>query len=105
MTDRPVMGLGSWTVRRRFLFAVVGFCMGVVSYILWKDMTSTVAETAITMAFLCITSAVGGYVFGATWEDVQTRKILGPAATASKKTSATTTAEVTTSTADTEGGA
>lgn len=72
--------------------------MGCVSYVLWKDMTSSVAETVITMAFVCITSSVGGYVFGATWEDVQTRKVLGNIAKpgSGKKPTVTAAASVTT---------
>lgn len=107
MTDNlGTAGLGSWARRRRFLYIVVAFCMVCVAYVLWRDLTSSVAETAITMAFICITSSVGGYVFGATWEDVQTRKVLGSIVKPStKKPTVTAAAAVTTTPSDEDGGA
>lgn len=65
---------GSWKIRRRFMFITSAFCMGVVSYCLYKDLTSVVAESAVTMAFFTLTSIVGSYVFGAVWEDSKIRE-------------------------------
>ncbi|UYA99028.1 hypothetical protein P9A54_gp43 [Xanthomonas phage vB_Xar_IVIA-DoCa10] len=64
----------SWRVRRRFMFAVSAFCMWVIGYVLYRDLGSSPADTAITMAFLTLISIVGSYVFGATWEDVSLAK-------------------------------
>lgn len=72
----------SWAIRRRFMFAVVAFCMATVAYVLWKDLSSGPADTAVTMAFLTLLGIVGSYVFGATWEDISMTKIRGPAAAA-----------------------
>lgn len=59
----------SWIRRRRFLYAVNLFCALSIGWILWHDMSSAVAEAAITMAFITIMTSVGSYVFGATWDD------------------------------------
>lgn len=72
--DRPSQGIGSWKVRRRFMFAVTAFCMACVMYILYKNLESSVAETTITMAFFCLSTIVGSYVFGATWQDINMAK-------------------------------
>lgn len=74
MAERNADWKSSWTVRRRFMFAVAAFCMWTIGYILYKDRTSGPADTAITMAFLTLISIVGSYVFGATWEDVSIAK-------------------------------
>lgn len=68
----------SWTLRRRFMFAVSAFCMLVVGYILVMRLDTGPADTAMTMAFFTLIGIVGSYVFGATWEDVATKRILGP---------------------------
>lgn len=79
MDDREsnIPGVGSWKTRRRIMYANLAFSMGVIIWVLWKDMTSTVAETAITMAFFSIISTVGTYVFGAAWQDISTVKVHG----------------------------
>lgn len=51
------------------MFAVSAFCVGVISYTLWKGMDTKVAETAVSMSFVALISIVGSYVFGATWDD------------------------------------
>lgn len=75
-------GQSSWRIRRRFMFAVSAFCMWTVAYVLWRDLSSGPADTAVTMAFLTLLGIVGSYVFGATWEDISMTKIKGPAAVA-----------------------
>ena len=69
MTERKD-GPGSWKIRRRFMFAVSIFCVLVISYVLWKQLSGSVADTAITMSFVTLMSTVGSYVFGATWQDI-----------------------------------
>ena len=71
------------------MFAVSAFCMWTIAYVLWKDLTSGPADTAVTMSFLTLLGIVGSYVFGAAWEDVSMAKIKGPAAvTAQRQTPA-----------------
>lgn len=65
----------TWRYRRRVLYLTLAFCMLAVAYCLWKDRTSSVADTVVTMAFFTIISAVGSYVFGATWEDTVVTKV------------------------------
>lgn len=64
----------SWKRRRRFMVAVIGFCMGCVAYVLGMNMDSESAQTAVSMSFVVIGSTIGSYVFGATWDDSNTRK-------------------------------
>jgi len=75
--DRPSVGVGSWTVRRRFMFIVIAFCMGVVSYCLWQNLESRVAETAVMSAFFVIGTTIGSYVFGAAWQDISSIRRTG----------------------------
>jgi len=70
--DRPVQGLGSWRVRRAFMFIVSLFSMGCVSYVLGAGTRGRVAETVVEMAFGTITLVTACYVFGAVWQDVST---------------------------------
>ncbi|UGL62756.1 hypothetical protein [Xanthomonas phage FMYAK-P1] len=86
MTDRNENWKSSWRVRRRFMFVVCAFCMWVIGYVLYRNLASGPADTAITMAFLTLISIVGSYVFGATWEDVSLAKakLKTPAGTAGK---------------------
>lgn len=64
--------MGSWRIRRRFMFAVSAFCMLIIGYIIFRGIDTETAQTAINMAFLCLISILGSYVFGATWEDIST---------------------------------
>mgnify|MGYP000474489200 CR=1 FL=1 len=54
--------------------AIVAFCFAVVGYILWRELESKVAETAVTMAFFLLGSVSGSYIFGATWQDISLGK-------------------------------
>lgn len=65
--------LGSWKVRRRFMFAVSGFCVLVVAGTLLSGRADAVAGTAITMSFTTLASIVASYVFGAVWDDHNAR--------------------------------
>jgi hypothetical protein len=59
-----------WRIRRRVLFATIGFCMLTVLHAITLGEDTRVAETAITMAFMTMVACVGSYVFGAAWEDI-----------------------------------
>ena len=60
----------SWKRRRRYMCAVTAFTMGVIVWILWSGRDTRVAETAMTMSWLCLIGIVGAYVFGAAWQDI-----------------------------------
>lgn len=64
----------SWQIRRRFMFIVSGFCMVAIFFVLWKDLTSGAAETAVSMGFATLLGIVSSYVFGAAWEDINVIK-------------------------------
>lgn len=72
MHDRPNEGVGSWKMRRRFMWIISGFCMWTITYILLKNLDTRVAETAVMSSFLCLGGIVGSYVFGAAWQDIRT---------------------------------
>lgn len=67
--------LDTWAKRRNFMVSVCWFCGTVILYVLWKGEDSKIAETAITMAFITLTSIVMGYVFGAAVEDISKLKM------------------------------
>lgn len=68
------MNQDTWRMRRRFMIVAVAFCMGVIAYVLARDLQSSSAETAVNMAFIIIGTTVSSYVFGAAWEDINKRK-------------------------------
>ena len=59
----------SWSKRRRYMYLVSLFCAGVITYILWKELDTKPAETAMMFAFLALITTTGSYVFGAAWDD------------------------------------
>ena len=67
--------MDTWAKRRKFMVSVCWFCGAVILYVLWQGADSKIAETAITMAFITLTSIVMGYVFGATVEDISKLKM------------------------------
>ena len=62
---------GSWENRRKYLFATTAFFMLVISYCLWQNLDTSVAEAAVSMASIGININIGCYVFGATYQDVK----------------------------------
>lgn len=56
------------------MFTVVGFCMMVILYCLFKNEDKEIFETAIVASYLLIGGIVGSYVFGATWQDIKLNK-------------------------------
>jgi hypothetical protein len=59
----------SWENRRRVIFSTLGFCAGVIIYVLWNGEDKEIYETAISMAFITGSTTVGAYAFGAAWEN------------------------------------
>lgn len=82
--QRNIDWKSSWRIRRWFMFGVSAFCMWTVAYVLYRDLDSGPADTAVTMAFLTLLGIVGSYVFGATWEDVSKAKLLGASRSGAK---------------------
>jgi hypothetical protein len=54
------------------MIVIVGFCMAVIAYVLWSGNDTETARTAISSAFLTIGASLGSYVFGATWQHINT---------------------------------
>jgi len=71
------IGVGSWTIRRRYLFANTAFNFLVVFLAILFRPDSTVAASAVTMAFVSQMASIGAYVFGAVWDDTNLRSFLG----------------------------
>lgn len=63
--------LGSWGVRRTFMFVVSAFCCWVVAYVLINRIDTRPADTAVMFALLGLLGIVGSYVFGAVWQDIK----------------------------------
>lgn len=62
---------GTWVVRRRFMMAIVAFCMVTIAWTIQTGRTDRVAETVITMSFGVLWATLGSYVFGAVWAKVK----------------------------------
>lgn len=56
------------------MFGVSVFSMWTIGYVLIHGLDTRSSETAVEMAFLCLTGIVSSYVFGATWENIHRMK-------------------------------
>ena len=61
----------NWRVRRRIVHATLAFCGGIIVYVLTAGQDSSVAEAAVSGAYLLAGAVIGSYVFGAVWEDTR----------------------------------
>lgn len=59
-----------WNKRVRFMYAVNAFCMVAIAWVLYFELETAAADTAVTMGFLGLITTTGSFVFGATWQDV-----------------------------------
>jgi hypothetical protein len=59
----------SWTIRRRYMFALTAFCMAVILLALLVKPDAGVSATVVSFAFGTLTGTLGTYVFGAVWDD------------------------------------
>lgn len=75
MTQAQPRKLDNWEVRRIFMLIQMLFCKIVVAYVLWFDLQSRVAETAVDFSFVLMGTIILAYVFGATWNDIQMTKL------------------------------
>lgn len=73
-TTASTTNTDSWRYRRRFMFAITGFCMGVIVTALLAAPIASVAEIAIMMGFGTLVAIFGFYVAGATWDDHSIRE-------------------------------
>ena len=58
----------NWRHRRRFMLAIVTFCMAVIVYVLGFGTDTEVMSTAVSMSFTILGTSLAAYVFGAAWE-------------------------------------
>lgn len=77
MATEPKTGLGSWRLRRVYMWAVSIVCVWVIAYVLVKELDTRPADTAMMMAFIVLMGCVGSYVFGAVWDDKNKMEFLG----------------------------
>lgn len=63
----PTPRFDTWPRRRRMMWTVLSFCIGVICYCLWQE--PKYGETAIEYSFIVIGLTVLGYVFGAILDD------------------------------------
>jgi len=59
------------------MFAVLAFCIVLITFIVVSGTDTEAAKTAVDSAFWCITLVLSAYVFGATWEDINRMKRIG----------------------------
>ena len=68
--ETEAITVGSWRIRRNFMFAVAGFSMSVVALTLIADRTGTVAEIAVQCSYWILFGILLLYVFGVTIQDI-----------------------------------
>ena len=68
--DKPENSIGSWRIRRYYMFTVSAFAMASVAYSLYAESTSTVAEIAVQSSYWLLFGITLLYVFGVTIQDV-----------------------------------
>ena len=73
--EKPVQDKPSWENRRKVIFGSLLFCMAVWIYVLGAPIfevtiSDKIADVALTMTAFLAGSVIGGYVFGAVWQDV-----------------------------------
>ena len=64
----------NWKYRRRYLMVVTGFTMLLMGFSVIFRSEHPVSETVVSMGFIGLMGYVGTYVFGAVWDQANTRK-------------------------------
>lgn len=77
ITGEPSSGLGSWRMRRLYLWVVSAVSIFAIVFPLLTNMDTRPAETAMTMGFVTLIACTGTYVFGAAWDDRNKMQYLG----------------------------
>lgn len=68
----------SWKIRRRLVYATLGFCAGIIVYLTgWGEDTELHTTIAIGVIGAAV-STLGSYIFGATWDDKNILTTLRP---------------------------
>lgn len=62
--------VGSWRLRRNFMFTVSAFAMGMIYKVLVANATGTVAEIIVQSSYWLLFGITALYVFGVTVQDV-----------------------------------
>lgn len=70
----------SWKIRRRIVIATLIFCAFCVLWIMIRGDERSVLEVIVMCAFGLAGSTIGAYIFGATWDDRNVMKEIGPRA-------------------------
>lgn len=68
----------SWKIRRRLVFATLGFCAFVILYLTFfgKD---TELHTTIALGVIgAAVSTLGSYIFGVAWDDRNVLSVIAP---------------------------
>jgi protein-S-isoprenylcysteine O-methyltransferase Ste14 len=66
--------IGSWRYRRRIIHAVLAWCAVFVPVMTWRYPESAIVSQAVIAAIGLAGGTVGSYVFGAVWDDNNSRK-------------------------------
>lgn len=64
-----------WQYRRRIILSTLLFCAGCVVYIMLNGADTRINENIVLGCFSLAGSVIGFYVAGATWNDVNVKKI------------------------------
>lgn len=65
---------GSWKNRRRVIFGTLIFCALAISYLIAFGKDMELHEVIANGLLLLAASVIGGYVFGAAWDDLNIMK-------------------------------
>lgn len=82
MTGQPaVFGRPPWKERRFIIKSTLLFCATVVAYLAVVGQgENRLHETIVLGCFALAGSVIGAFIFGATWDDRNIMKLLGPKA-------------------------
>lgn len=64
----------TWKNRRRMLFVLFAFCIGVITYTMIDGQDTKLNDTLVTMSFGTLIAVSGQYIFGAAWDDKNVMK-------------------------------
>lgn len=64
-----------WKHRRRIIYATLIFCAIEVAYLTVRGSDTSLNQAIVTSVVLLAAAVIGSYVFGATWDDSNKRKV------------------------------
>jgi hypothetical protein len=71
------IGRPTWRVRRRIVISTLIFCAGETVYLTGWAADTELARTIANGVLILAGSVIGGYVFGAVWDDKNTMALAG----------------------------